>query len=53
MRGVKERGGVLRELAWLFFLCHQEANRGGASSEKDTGEVGVGKKPMSSVLEIN
>ena len=39
----------MKEESWLFFLCHGEGDRGGINSERDNGEVGVGKKTMSSV----
>lgn len=34
----------MREESWVFYLCHGEDNRSSTNSERDTGEVAVGKK---------
>lgn len=43
-RGEGNKGGI---------LCHREENRSSTSSERDTGEVSVGKKAVRLVSEIN
>lgn len=34
----------MREESWVFYLCHGEDNRSSTNSERETGEVAVGKK---------